>query len=408
MSNLQSKLDKNFKKKKNNFSFRKIDLRDADKFINKDYTKEKQKKFRNFKKWIELMDGEYIINNDNNDIIGRVFIDKNNKGINSLRVMDKYKGYGFGKILINDAIYNYHGEWLGVHIDNEVAIRLYKEVGFVEMKNSDPDAMYGEIMFMQLPKSILNKAKKNKVVAESVIKEKYLEGKLNDDKFNVLMDYYHENVIFNKPNYIINMDKWGPGHPLFITGSSGDGKSTLAKKLYKNEKNGALVTLDWLLIRLCYPRDKYYKKVVNNPYTQEHDFIIVRFLNEHPEMPWELGIGVSSDTHPNHKIVSYWYNVFFEWLLKEAKTTYSNYKIVVEGCDIAVYGNPRIFANEPLIVMGTSQLQGRINRIHRDHKDCGKPLIDSIKNELNRDHIKSLDNHKEKFKKMIKILQKRK
>ena len=192
MSDLQSKLDKNFKKKKNNFSFRKIDLRDADKFINKDYTKEKQKKFRNFKKWIELMDGEYIINNDNNDIIGRVFIDKNNKGINSLRVMDKYKGYGFGKILLNDAIYKYRGEWLGVHIDNEVAIRLYKEVGFVEMKNSDPDAMYGEVMFMQLPKSILNKAKKNKVVAESVIKEKYLEGKLNDDKFNELMNYFKE------------------------------------------------------------------------------------------------------------------------------------------------------------------------------------------------------------------------
>ena len=124
-------------------------------------------------------------------------------------------------------------------------------------------------------------------------------------------------------------------------------------------------------------------------------------------MPWELGIGVSSDTHPNHKIVSYWYNVFFEWLLKEAKTTYSNYKIIVEGCDIAVYGNPRIFANEPLIIMGTSQLQGRINRIHRDHKDCGNPLIDSIKNELKRDYIKSLDKHKEKFKKMIKILQKR-
>jgi GNAT superfamily N-acetyltransferase len=192
MSDLHSKIDKNFKKKKNNFSFRKIDLRDADKFINKDYTKEKQKKFRNFKKWIELMDGEYIINNDNNDIIGRVFIDKNNKGINSLRVMDKYKGYGFGKILINDAIYNYHGEWLGVHIDNEVAIQLYKEVGFVEMKNSDPDAMYGEIMFMQLPKSILNKAKKNKVVVESVIKEKYLEGKLDDDKFNELMNYFKE------------------------------------------------------------------------------------------------------------------------------------------------------------------------------------------------------------------------
>lgn len=405
MSNLQSKLDKNFKKKKNNFSFRKIDLRDADKFINKNFNKERNDK--KFKKWIENMDGEYIVNNKDNNIIGRVFVTKKDKEITCFRVMDKYKGYGFGEILINDAIYKYHGKWLGVHDDNEIAIRLYKKAGFVEVRRITTENN-GDVIIMELSKSILNKAEKNKVIIESVIKEKYLEGKLNDDKFNVLMNYYRENVIFNKPNYIINMDKWGPGHPLFITGSSGDGKSTLAKKLYKNEKNGALVTLDWLLIRLCYPRDKYYKKVVNNPYTQEHDFIIVRFLNEHPEMPWELGIGVSSDAHPNHKIVSYWYNVFFEWLLKEAKTTYSNYKIVVEGCDIAVYGNPRIFANEPLIVMGTSQLQGKINRIHRDHKDCGNPLIDSIKNELNRDHIKSLDNHKEKFKKMIKILQNRK
>lgn len=401
MSNLHSELNKNFKKKKNNFSFRRIDLRDADKFIQRDYTKEKQKKFRNFDKWIEFMDGEYIVNNENNDIIGRVFIDKNNKGINSLRVMDKYKGYGFGEILINDAIYRYHGEWLGVHIDNEIAIKLYKKVGFVEMKNSDPDAIYGEIMFMKVPKNILNKAK-NKTITESVIYEKYLEGKLSEDKYNELISYY-ENVIFNEPNYVINMDKWGSGHPLWITGSSGDGKSTLAKKMCESEKNCALVTLDWLLVRLCYPREKYYRKVVNDPYTQEHDFIIVRFLNEHPEMPWELGITASDINHPNHDIVSYWYNIFYDWLLKEAKTTYSKYKIIVEGCDIAVYGNPRIFAKEPLIIMGTSNLQGKINRIRRDHEKHS--LIDSIKREMKREYTKSLNGHKDRFEKMIKLLQ---
>ena len=403
MSNLQSKLQKNFKKKKNNFSYRRIDLRDADKFINKDYTKEKQKKFRDFNKWIELMDGEYIINNENNDIIGRVFIDKNNKGINSLRVMDKYKGYGFGEILINDAIYNYHGEWLGVHIDNEVAIRLYKKVGFIEMKNSDPDAMYGEIMFMKLPKNIIDKAK-NKSITEKVIIEKYLEGKLSENKYNELMCYYSENVLFNEPNFVINMNKWGPGHPLWITGTSGDGKSTLAKKLYTEEKNTALVTLDWLLVRLCYPREKYFRKVVNDPVTQKQDFIIIRFINEHPEMPWELGIDIATDKNPNRDIATFWFNKFFQWLLEESKTSYYKYKIIVEGCAIAAYGNPRIFVNEPLIIMGTSQLQSKFNRIHRDHTDSNKDLLTSIKNELKRDYINDLEKQKRDFKKMIKTL----
>ena len=121
-------------------------------------------------------------------------------------------------------------------------------------------------------------------------------------------------------------------------------------------------------------------------------------------MPWELGITASDNNHPNHDIVSYWYNIFYDWLLKEAKTTYSKYKIIVEGCDIAVYGNPRIFAKEPLIIMGTSNLQGKINRIRRDHEKHS--LIDSIKREMKREYTKSLNGHKDRFEKMIKLLQK--
>lgn len=102
--------------------------------------------------------------------------------------------------------------------------------------------------------NLQSKLDKNFKLLQSVIKEKYLEGKLNDDKFNELMNYYHENVIFNEPNYIINMDKWGPGHPLFITGSSGDGKSTLAKKLYKNEKKRCISNIRLVINKTLLPQ----------------------------------------------------------------------------------------------------------------------------------------------------------
>jgi len=258
----------------------------------------------------------------------------------------------------------------------------------------------------KLPKNIINKAK-NKSITEKVIIEKYLEGKLSENKYNELMCYYSENVLFNEPNFVINMDKWGPGHPLWITGTSGDGKSTLAKKLYTEEKNTALVTLDWLLVRLCHPREKYFKKVVNNPVTQKQDFIIMRFINEHPEMPWELGRDIATNKNPNRDIATFWFNKFFQWLLEESKTSYYKYKIIVEGCVIAAYGNPRIFVYEPLIIMGTSQLQSKFNRIHRDLTDDNKDLLTSIKKELKRDYINDLIKQKNDFKKMIKILQKR-
>jgi hypothetical protein len=121
-------------------------------------------------------------------------------------------------------------------------------------------------------------------------------------------------------------------------------------------------------------------------------------------MPWELGIDIATDKNPNRDIATFWFNKFFQWLLEESKTTYYKYKIIVEGCAIAAYGNPRIFVNEPLIIMGTSQLQSKFNRIHRDHTDSNKDLLTSIKNELKREYINDLEKQKRDFKKMIKTL----
>jgi flagellar hook-associated protein FlgK len=54
--------------------------------------------------------------------------------------------------------------------------------------------------------------------------------------------------------------------------------------------------------------------------------------------------------------------------------------------------------------MGTSQLQSKFNRIHRDLTDDNKDLLTSIKKELKRDYINDLIKQKNDFKKMIKML----
>ena len=68
-------------------------------------------------------------------------------------VYHKYKGYGLSEILMKDIINKYGGFKLGVYSDNEVAIRLYKKLGFVEINKKtykDGDV----VIIMQLKNSI--------------------------------------------------------------------------------------------------------------------------------------------------------------------------------------------------------------------------------------------------------------
>lgn len=58
-------------------------------------------------------------------------------------------------------------------------------------------------------------------------------------------DIYNESYIISKKNYEINMDKWKPGTPLWITGSSGDGKSTYANQLAKEKKDAKLYIMEY-------------------------------------------------------------------------------------------------------------------------------------------------------------------
>ena len=54
------------------------------------------------------------------------------------------------------------------------------------------------------------------------------------------------------------MENWAPGDPLWITGSSGDGKSTLAEKM-ATENHAIVINSDIVLCRMLWTKEKYEK-----------------------------------------------------------------------------------------------------------------------------------------------------
>lgn len=88
---------------------------------------------KNWSKIKGIYKGEIIINIDNDELIGCVFVgDKKDKGfIHSLWVSKKYRRKGFATILMKDAIHKLNGIDLTVSITNKPAISLYKKLGFV-------------------------------------------------------------------------------------------------------------------------------------------------------------------------------------------------------------------------------------------------------------------------------------
>jgi ribosomal protein S18 acetylase RimI-like enzyme len=95
--------------------------------------------------------GEVIINKENNELIGYVFVrkDSGNEGfIYNLIVQPKYRGKGFGKMLTDDAVKKLGGYDLTVKKINYRAIQLYKDYGFEIISDGNDESEY----YMKLEK----------------------------------------------------------------------------------------------------------------------------------------------------------------------------------------------------------------------------------------------------------------
>ena len=172
----KSTLDDNFKKKKIDFKYYKLDINDSDakKYLE---TNSLCKKYLNY---ISKNSGEILVDKDNDKLIGYIWVGKSkDRGlITGLDILNNYKGYGLSEILLKDAINDYGAIHLTVDPDNMIAIHLYEKFGFVIVNYYNDYS--GEYYYMKL-ESKLNK--KEKEDAEKFKLQNVSEASNNDYKF---------------------------------------------------------------------------------------------------------------------------------------------------------------------------------------------------------------------------------
>lgn len=157
-SGLKSNIDKDFKPKgkKNLSSFKRIKI-----------TKDILKKYKlsnpynkKFLSHIDERDNGIIYLDKKDDIVGLCCVDENSDDsyiwITAIAVSEKYKGYGLGKQLLEVSVKELKGNALTVAIDNQIAIKMYKDYGFVISKESMKNVKNGKnkIYYMYLPEVV--------------------------------------------------------------------------------------------------------------------------------------------------------------------------------------------------------------------------------------------------------------
>ncbi len=213
---------------------------------------------------------------------------------------------------------------------------------------------------------------------------------------------FTESYIFSRNDYEINLNKWKPGVPLWITGTSGDGKSTLALRMAQAH-DALIVPTDLVLCRLKWSKEKWEKrqktsKMLNDPVYQ----LAVEFIKKQHSWPYEIA---DSMTPMSDLDVAKYYKEFFEYVIEQNNINpkYNNKKIIIEGCDICFTTDPEYMSKQPLIIIGCSRLKASLQRIKRDHKDDNHSLIKSIFREIYRynKYVNKLDKNKDTFLKDI-------
>lgn len=211
-----------------------------------------------------------------------------------------------------------------------------------------------------------------------------------------------ESYIFSEDNLELNIDKWKPGTPLWITGTSGDGKSTLARE-YAEKYNAIIISTDTLLCRIGFTKEKYERKFMNpDRKFGADDKLSLKYIAMHPELPYDLHW-----TDPKKRALHKPYFVdFFKWMLKEVRVDplYKNRLVIVEGCNITYLG-AEFMSTQPIIIMGCSRLQAFIRRIkrniveHPEQKNVLAHIFHVI--DMYKKFGKDLDDEKDAFRKGI-------
>lgn len=224
---------------------------------------------------------------------------------------------------------------------------------------------------------------------------------LEDSYEAVMTNGLNESIIIPQDNFILNYDKWDYGMPLWITGASGDGKSTLVNKLAK-DNNAIVVSTDYVLMYIGFTPEEFENKIqkLSNEYglNLENNMLATEYINTHPNLPRGLR-DPKTKTYNRNKTVPEMVT-YFEWVYNKIRTDikYRNQKYIIEGCEIS-HMDPDFFVDKPIIIMGGSRIQSFYRRIKRDNPQNPKALLKSLIKHIRKYPIQNaiLDSDKEKF-----------
>lgn len=212
------------------------------------------------------------------------------------------------------------------------------------------------------------------------------------------LNIINENILIPKDKLEINIEDWDIGNPLFIIGASGDGKSTLADKMAK-ENNALKASTDVPLLRVFRTKEKFDRIMNSNNKTRfQLSKVEKAWLDAHQDLEYE------QDFNDNLDIVKVINVEYVEWITEYSKN--NNILLVIEGCDLTFLG-PEYFIDKPLIIMGNSRvisLWRRSKRDHTNHSDIS--LLKAIFDQLRKyyPNFYNLDKRKEVFRKDIEGL----
>ena len=259
--------------------------------------------------------------------------------ISPIDVKPKYRGYGLGKLLMEKAIKKYNANYLFVNEDNEVAIKLYKSLGFsisdtLSHEEGDEDGD-GEYYLMTLPSA------RKEVTTESTELELF------------------ESVIFDRKDIYHNRDKFESGeiNLCFITGHSGSGKSTMGKSLSSKDST-EYFELDDVVANYNFSDDNL----------KEYGDLIYSFFKSSGKPYRFTSRKEFEDTDFKDRYKDYDIKItkaFVDHSIKYAKTHTSN-KYVVEGVELFWCIDPKYVEDYAVYIKGTSALKSMHRAAKRD------------------------------------------